>query len=160
MLDFDWIPPLRSPRKPRKAEPVDPRLRELYYEARRAMFKREYPGQEYFDKPMPDVRTTNGTTRYIEDVINNLGHHAERISNQGVFRNGMWTTGGGTNGSPDIHCIVNGRPWLIEIKNKDKMSKAQVKYADKMQRLGVLHSVIYVGGLDEFWDELNRILKL
>jgi len=132
------------------------------------MWKREYPASDYhgfyYDNKLPDVTTTNGTQRYIQDVLNNLGHFAERINTQGNYRDGKWHKSGSTNGSPDIHCMIKTSggvlPWKIEVKNKDTMSKAQLKYQDKMAKLGALHSVISVGELDEFWDELNRILGL
>lgn len=133
------------------------------------MFKREYPSAwaagEYYENQMPDITTTNGHQRYMEDVINNLGFHCETVNVMGVpvkQHDGTikWRRSGSTIGSPDLHCIVKGITWKIEVKNKDTMSKAQVKYREKMQRIGVLYSVIYVGGLDIFWDEYYRITKV
>lgn len=160
---LDFIPPLRSVRV-RKVKPVITskyNLKQLYYDARRVMFKREYPSSEYFDKPVPDVTTTNGTTRYIEDVINNYGHMAERINTQGNYYQGKWRKSGSTKGSPDIHCVVNKTPWKIEVKKgADDLSKAQLKYQSKMLALGLEHTVIYVGQLDKFWEEYWRMIKL
>lgn len=166
------LPPLRKVRGAKKAKPVPGKydLRQLYYDARRVMFEREYPAAwkagEYFDNKMPDITTTNGTTRYIEDVLNNMGHQAERVNTQGNYTKDGWRTSGSTKGSTDLHCNIKvpsqALPvsWKIEIKNQDSMSKAQLKYQAKMKAVGVLHSVVYVGGLDGFWDELNRILTL
>ena len=160
--DFrDDIPPIRQPRKA-KIKQVQPEtkhdLRKLYYQARQVMFTREYPGSEYFDNKMPDVSSTNGTTRYIEDVLNNLGHHAERVNTGGIWTPKGWRRSGSTKGSPDIHCIVNDTPWKIELKKgRDDLSKAQLKYRDKMNRIGVNHTVLYVGDLDLFWDEFYKI---
>lgn len=90
----DWlndIPPLRVPRKPKvKAVPVVYRhdIRKLYFDARRVMFEREYPtawaAGEYFDGKIPDITTTNGHQRYMEDIINFTGHHCERVNVMGV----------------------------------------------------------------------------
>lgn len=177
------LPPLRQPRKPRKAV-VQGRydLRKLYYDARRVMFEREYPtawkAGEYYDNKLPDVSTTNGTTRYIQDIINNMGHHCERVNTMGVpmFANGKpildifgkqkYRRSGSTNGSTDIHCEIKvpsqslPAGWKIEVKNKDKVLPGQEKYQAKMNRIGVLHSIVYVGDLDHFWDEYYRIISL
>ena len=71
-----------------------------------------------------------------------------------------WRRSGSTIGSPDLHAIVKNTTWKIEAKNKDSMRKAQIKYQDKMQRIGILHSIIRVGELDLFWDEYYRIMAL
>jgi len=183
--DFrDDIPALRAPRKAKVKVVTTSKydLKKLYYDARRVMFQRQYPEAwavgGYYDNAMPDINTTNGTTRYIEDVLNNLGHHSERVNSMGVpmFKNGKpvlddkgkqkYRRSGGTNGSTDIHNEIKipsqslPAGWKIEIKNKDKILKAQTKYAAKMERVGVLHSIVVVGNLDYFWDEYNRIMSL
>lgn len=133
------------------------------------MFKREYPAAwaagEYYENQMPDVTTTNGITRYIEDVVNNYGHHAERINTMGIpitiKGKVTWRRSGSTKGSADIHCIVCGRTWKIEVKKAaDILNPSQEKYRDKMLKIGVYHSVIKVGDTDSFWDEYYRIVKL
>ncbi len=179
------IPPLRQPPKPRKAKPVPGKydLKKLYYDARRVMFEREYPAAwkagEYFDKDFPDITTTNGHQTYIKDVLNNLGHNADRNNTVGIpmigkdgrpllDRNGKlrYRYGGATTGSTDmvndirIPSMPTAASWKIEVKNKDRMGKAQTKYQDKMQRVGVLHSVIRVGELDLFWDEYYKYMGL
>jgi len=172
MNDFFNLPPLRKPRvhKPKVVTVTKHDHKKLYYDARRVMFEREYPAAwkagEYFDGNIPDITTTNGTQRYIQDVINNLGHQAERINTTGIPTKDGWRRGGITKGSPDIHTNIKipsqALPvsWKIEVKNKDTMSKAQVKYQKKMATVGILHSVIRVGELDLFWDEYYRIMNL
>jgi len=174
MTDDLILPPLRSPRKHKpKVVPGKYDLRKLYLDARKVMFEREYPAglkdHGHFDNKMPAVMTTNGHTRYIEDVLNNLGHHAERVNTGGVpskVTKSGWRHSGSTNGSTDIHCEIKipSQPlpvgWKIEVKNKDTVLKAQLKYQAKMQRVGVLHSVIRVGELDLFWDEYYKIMAL
>lgn len=174
---IDWlhdIPPLRQPRKakPRKiATPGRYDLRKLYYDARRVMFEREYPAAwkagEYYDNKFPDVTTTNGTQKYIQDVLNNLGFQAERVNTGGIpmkDKSGQFKMrySGSTKGSTDLHCIVaGGRAWKIEIKKgADILSGAQEKYHDKVIAAGGLHSVVYVGELDFFWDEYYKIMAL
>lgn len=174
MNDFLNLPPLRKPRQVKAKRVIIPGkydLRKLYYDARKVMFEREYPAAfaqgEYYDNKFPDVQLTNGTQRYICDVLNWLGHFAERINTQGNFYQGKWRKSGSTKGSPDLHCQIRipsqALPvgWKIEIKKgSDSLNKAQLKYRSKMQQLGALHTVIHVGQLDLFWDELNRILIL
>lgn len=185
MNDFLNIPPLRKPRQPKKpVVKVQHKYdhRKLYYEARRKMFATQYPeayaAGEYYDNTYPKVSTTNGFTRYIEDVLNNLGHHAERVNTMGVpmYSGGKplldkhgkqrYRYSGSTKGSTDIHCEIRipsqSLPcgWKIEVKNKDTVLKAQEKYQAKMQRVGVLHTIIHNLDLDAFWDEYYRIIKL
>jgi len=178
MTDFLNLPPYRKPyvKKAKVVQgPTKYDHKKLYYDARRIMFERDNPvawdAGHYFDKDYPKISETNGFTRYIEDVINNLGHHAERVNTMGVpvkQKDGSikFRRSGSTKGSTDIHCEIKiptqALPvgWKIEVKNKDTVLKAQVKYAAKMQRVGVLHSIIRVGELDLFWDEYYRIMQL
>lgn len=159
------IPPLRSPRKakPKVIRTYRYDLKKLYYDARRVMFEREYSAAwkegEYYDNPFPAIETTNGFSRYIEDVLNNLGHHCERVNTTGIWTNKGWRRSGSTKGSTDLHCIVNTKPWQIEVKKgADDLNPAQVKYQSKMNRIGVAHTVLYVGELDKFWDEFNGMV--
>jgi len=146
-------------------------LRKLYYDARKVMYERKYPvvlaDGGYYDNDFPEINTTNGTQNYIQDVMNNLGHFAERINTQGVWTPDGWRRSGSTKGSPDVHCKIKipsqALPvaWVIEVKKgADTLSPAQQKYRDNMARIGSLHSVVYVGNLDWFWDEYYRIIKL
>lgn len=184
--EFLDLPPLRGPRKVKVKKVFTPGkydLKKLYYDARRVMFQREYPAAwaagEYYDTDYPDITSTNGHQNYIKNCLNWLGHNADRNNTMGVpmlddkgrpllDKDGKirYRYAASTTGSTDFFndVMVPGYPsafsWKIEVKNKDTMSKAQIKYQAKMQRVGVLHSVIRVGELDLFWDELNRILNL
>lgn len=171
--DFLNSIPVRAPRKPKikKVFTSKYNLKQLYYDSRRAMFQREYPAAwvigEYYDNDFPKIDTTNGTQNYIQDVLNNFGHHAERINTMGIpGKDGKWRRSGSTKGSSDLHCEIKIPSqvlpvgWKIEVKNKDTMLKAQVKYQKKMNRVGVLHTIIHVGNLDLFWDEYYRIINL
>lgn len=186
MNEFLNLPPLRQPRKPKPKQvftlcKYD--LKKLYYDARRVMFEREYPAAwaagEYYNSDYPDIATTNGHQNYIKNVLNYLGHNADRNNTMGVPMlddNGKpmldsagklrYRYSGTTNGSTDMFndIFVPGYPvafsWKIEVKNKDTMRKAQIKYKAKMERVKVLHSIIRVGELDLFWDEYYRIMSL
>jgi len=178
--NFDWIPALRSPRKAKvKRKPIAYRydMRTLYYDARKVMFQRDLPecwaAGLYHENEYPDISTTKGATRYIRDVINNLGHNADRVNTMGIpvkdERTGEinWRYSGSTVGSTDIHTEIvrpghdTPAPWKIEVKKgRDSLSKAQEKYRDKMLRIGAFHSTVYVEDLSFFWDEYYKIMAL
>lgn len=177
--EMDWLPEYRVPRKAKvKKQPIAYRydMKSLYYDARRVMFKRELPqawaAGLYHDNAYPAIDTTNGATRYIRDVINNLGHNADRVNTQGTpvkdERTGQinWRYSGSTKGSSDVHCeiVVPWQmvpvPWKIELKRgRDSLSKAQTKYQAKMLKIGAFHSVVYVEDLSFFWDEYYKIIN-
>lgn len=169
---LDDIPPIKRVYKPRKPKPVPGKydLRKLYYNARRRMFEMKYPeawkAGEYYDNKFPDLSTTNGTQNYIQDVLSNLGCQAERVNTGGIpmrDKSGQFKMrySGSTKGSADLHCVVNGKAWKIEIKKDyDKLSSVQEKYRSSVLAAGGQHSVIYVGQLDLFWEEYYRIIKL
>lgn len=158
---------------PRKAKKVKPKpqptrhdYKYRYDAARRVMFQREYPSAyatAYYGKKV-DISTTNGFQNYIQDVLNNLGHYCERVNTGGVAvkdkRTGQMSFrySGSTKGSSDLHAVLlGGRAWKIEIKkDRDTLSGSQEKYQSKQLAVGALHSVIYVGDVDMFWDELDR----
>lgn len=167
---FDKQP--RAKRKPKmKPMPTRHDLRKRYSEARKVWFARTYPAAwatgGYYEKTVPDTSTTNGTTNYICDVLNNLGHHAERVNTGGVPVRDPKTGemkfrySGSTNGSADVHATLLGpMPWKLEIKRgKDTLSHAQEKYRDKTLAVGGMHTELYVGDLDLFWDLLDEYLK-
>lgn len=188
MTDWEQLmnTPYRVPKEKKARKVLAPTrydLRKLYYDARRVMFQRQYKAAwdagEYYDNDFPNISTTRGHIRYIQDVLNYLGHNADQNKTTGtpmlnkdgtpqLDREGKikYRYSGSTNGATDIvnDIMVPGYPkafgWKIEVKNKDTMSSAQIKYQAKMQRVGVLHSVIRVGELDNFWDEYYRILSL
>lgn len=141
------------------------------------MYKRDLPklweAGFYYECKFPDITKTNGTMKYIRDVLNNFGHNADRNNTMGIpYRDKVtgetkWRKSGSTTGATDMFndIFVPGYPkafsWKIEVKKgNDDLNKAQTKYRDKMNRVGVLHSVIRVGELEFFWDEYYKILKL
>ena len=183
----DQIPDIRPARKAKVKPVTAPAVydhKALYLEAHRYWFERThkvpYNAGHYtgYKVSVPAVRTTNGFSKYIVNVINFYGHHAERVNTGGtpMFINGKpvlnkkgkpkFRRSGSTNGSTDIHCEIKipsmpvAAGWKIEVKNKDFMRDEQLDYGAKMKRVGVLHSVFRVGELDRFWDEYWRIIKL
>lgn len=116
--------------------------------------KMAIPGRAYSDK------TANGLTRCIMDYIRFTGGHAERIANMGrvIKRKGrsFYIPGAGRNGSADIHAIIDGKPWMIEVKmGRDRQSVAQVHYMADIIRSGGRY--IVVKSFEEFINQLNHV---
>jgi hypothetical protein len=96
-------------------------------------------------KPYKDT-TANGLTNAIEDFIKHIGGYANRISTTGTMRkiNGrmQWTKGNSNKGAADVRILFNGRSVDVEIKiGKDRMSEAQVKEQQRVERAGGLYFV-------------------
>jgi len=148
--------------------------RQRYCEAHRRnweiKFPQSYKDGHYFSPNMPDINSTNGLQRYIEDMMNWNGHHAERINTMGIpkaktagkynlfsgkveqVQVGIeWRRSGSTAGSADVHGHFNlpthsfGVPFKAEVKfKKDTMSKAQEKYKRRVTETGALHVIVHV----------------
>lgn len=114
-------------------------------------------------------KNANGLTRCIIDSINLTGGYAVRINNGGTFRKGKTIardcggvvktrdtfTFNGTRGVADIDAIHNGMPVKIEVKfGKDKMSDAQKKYQENIERSGGIYIVART--LESFWIEWEQ----
>jgi hypothetical protein len=159
-------------------------LKGLYYNAREYYYKNERPvifeAGHYFESNYPKITTTNGVQKYIKNVLNWLGHQAEKVNTMGVpmvdkygnpilGKNGKqkYRVGSSTTGSSDIPVtlmipgISISAVWKIEVKKgRDSLSTAQERYRDKTLRSGGLHSVIHVEDLSFFWDEYYKYMKL
>jgi len=96
--------------------------------------------------------SANSLTKSIHYYINATGNQAERIGNQGQYREGnkiqvgtgeiaytkqlpgKWTPGQGTKGTADISATINGKSVKIEVKQKDKQSDVQKKYQESIEK--------------------------
>ena len=134
--------------------------------------KKRYPSFPY---PVKDKysNTTNGLTKLVIDFIRANGYHAERVSNQGQYRDnskivtdvlgrkrkigsGTWTKGQGINGTADIHCIIKSKPVMIEIKfGSDRQSKAQKEYQKFIESSGGIYLVVKT--FEDFYNWFNSI---
>lgn len=106
-----------------------------------------------------DDRTANGLTKAIINYIRLMGGQAERIANMGrpidqrrtvtdvigrtrEIGSIKWIRGSGNNGTADISIVVEGRAIKCEVKiGKDRMSAAQIKYKEDIERAGGLYVV-------------------
>lgn len=134
--------------------------------------KKRHPSFPY---PVKDKysNTTNGLTKLVIDFIRANGYHAERVSNQGQYRDnskivtdvlgrkrkigsGTWTKGQGINGTADIHCIIKSKPVMIEIKfGSDRQSKAQKEYQKFIESSGGIYLVVKT--FEDFYNWFNSI---
>ena len=132
-------------------------LEDLYIKQTKA----NYPNFPDYAIPMEKFsdKTANELTKTICKFISYIGGQAERISNQGQYRDnsktvtdvlgrqrkigsGTWTKGQGTNGTADISAIYKGISFKIEVKiNKDKMSQAQYKYKESVEKAGAVYLI-------------------
>ena len=123
--------------------------------------KKNYPNFPEFAIPPEKFgdKTANELTKTICKFITYIGGQAERISNQGQYRDntkivtdvlgrkrkigsGQWTKGQGTNGTADISAIYKGISFKIEVKiGKDRMSQAQLRYQQEVEQAGAVYLI-------------------
>jgi hypothetical protein len=120
--------------------------------------------------------SANTLTASIEFYINATGNQAERISNQGQYREGKkiqvgtgeiaytkqlpgkWTPGQGTKGTADISATINGKSVKIEVKyGRDVQSDAQKQYQQKIE---TAKGIYYIArDFDTFVEWYNTIAE-
>lgn len=148
-------------------------LEELYLK----VTKQNYPNFPEFAIPPEKFsdKTANDLTKTICKFISYIGGQAERISNQGQYRDntkvvtdvlgrkrtigsGTWTKGQGTNGTADISAVYRGKSFKIEVKiGKDRMSQAQLRYKQEVERAGAFY--IIARNFDDFIDDFRELCK-
>jgi len=124
-------------------------LRQLYLqdvERRSPDFFQQSGGYSSKLAPRYSDATANGLTRAVIDWIRFHGGDAQRINTTGTARRMdgkmKWTPSGMRKGTADIHAIVSGRAVSIEVKiGRDKMSEAQHRERDRVERAGGLYYV-------------------
>ena len=135
--------------------------------------KKKYPNVPDHCIPQPKYtdRTSNWLTKCVKDFMNFSGGFAERTGNTGryikgnsyknVFGNeiqltkGKYIPGSGTNGTADIHGILNGKSLAVEIKiGKDRQSAAQKEYQKNFEAAGGVY--IIAKTFDQFYNELQE----
>ena len=148
--------------------------------------KNKYPSFPEFAIPPEKFSdtTANELTKTICKFITYIGGQAERISNQGQYRDnkkvvtdvlgrkrtigsGTWTKGQGTNGTADISSTIPiktksgaviGLSLKIEVKiGKDKMSEAQLKYKNDIEKVGGRYMI--AKDFDSFLIEFRELYK-
>lgn len=135
--------------------------------------KQRFPSFPYPVKDKYSDNTSNALTKLVIDFIRANEYHAERVSNQGQYRDnskivtdvlgrkrkigsGTWTKGQGINGTADIHCIIKSKPVMIEIKfGNDRQSKAQKEYQKFIEASGGTY--IIVKTFEDFYNWFNSL---
>jgi hypothetical protein len=120
--------------------------------------------------------SANSLTKSIIFYINATGNQAERIGNQGQYREGnkiqvgtgeiaytkqlpgKWTPGQGTKGTADISATINGKSVKIEVKyGRDVQSDAQKQYQQKIE---TAKGIYYIArDFDSFIEWYNTIAE-
>lgn len=123
-------------------ELTDTQAIKLLKDAVKARKQAQYPNVPEYAITIPkyEIRTANGLSRCIIDFINSQdGCHAERISNEGIFRkdaNGraFRATSSMQNGTADISATIHGRSVKIEVKiGTDRQSEEQKDYQKRIE---------------------------
>ena len=115
--------------------------------------RKKYPNIPDHARPRPKYtdKTANGLTRAIIDYLHFEGWQAERINTTGRYLDesktytdvlghtrkigsGKWIPTTGQRGSADISATIAGRSIKIEVKMKDKQSKAQKEYQRQIEQ--------------------------
>lgn len=105
----------------------------------------------------PKVETANGLTRFVIDMITWNGGYANRITSAGRVLGGKYIPSTTRKGTADIHAIINGQHWSIEIKiGKDKMSEHQNDERNRVMKAGGNYMI--VKDADSFCTALKIIL--
>jgi hypothetical protein len=134
--------------------------KEIYRKYYEVNFKKQYP-QAYASGHLPtpkypDTNKANGLTRFVIDIINWTGGYANRISSTGrvidtpikqpsgiILTGKKYIPGTTRKGTADIHAIIQGQHWSIEIKiGKDRMSEYQHVEQKRVQAAGGNYMIV------------------
>jgi hypothetical protein len=138
--------------------------------AKSSMNPKYLPSTEWSDN------SANSLTKSIIFYINATGNQAERIGNQGQYREGAkiqvgtgeieytkqlpgkWTKGQGTKGTADISATINGKSVKIEVKyGKDIQSEVQKQYQNKIETAGGIYYI--ARDFDTFVEWYNTLTQ-
>jgi hypothetical protein len=141
--------------------------------------KAKYPSMNpnYLPSTEWSDNSANSLTKSIIFYINATGNQAERIGNQGQYREGnkiqvgtgeiaytkqlpgKWTPGQGTKGTADISATINGKSVKIEVKYKrDVQSDAQKQYQEKIESAkGIYYIARDFDTFVEWYDKINQL---
>lgn len=125
-------------------------------------YQRTYPSVTaagLIPKPkFPDTKKANGLTRFVIDMINWSGGYANRISSAGRMVGGRYIPGTTRKGTADIHAIIKGQHFSIEIKvGRDRMSEWQEEERERVRNAGGNYMI--VADPDSFCTALEYIIN-
>jgi hypothetical protein len=138
------------------------RWRDEYARLRDRHYARTYPSVAaagLIPKPtFPDTNKANGLTKFVIDMINWSGGYANRISSSGRVVNGKYIPGATRKGTADIHAIIKGMHFSIEIKvGRDRMSNWQEAERERVRNAG--GNYLIVADPDSFCTALEYIIS-
>jgi len=124
----------------------------------------------------PDIKTTNGITKFIIDYTKWHGALSERVgvtgrvikekdiitaTGQKIIGKSVQVKSSGKKGSSDTHITFNGYSLKVEVKNRytnDTMKKEQKEYRDTAKQAGALHFIARdVESFIEWWDKVMTL---
>lgn len=131
----------------------------------------EMSGGDKMRVTVPDTKTTNGLTNFIQKFITYSGGYANRINVAGrmigkivktesgaVFDDRRMIKSSTKKGTADLMCGWQGLLISLEIKNKytrDRASDSQDKEQNRIQRAGGIYArITCVEDFFIFWDRL------
>lgn len=135
--------------------------KQRYTEAYDEYQHREFPAasKDFGTLPpkYPDVRTSNGLTRFICDFIKFKGFRATRVNTQGrmvecttreesgaVFMDKKWITSSTRKGTADVSSTILGRTVMFEVKVGDDQPRVnQLKEASRERKAGGVYEFVY-----------------
>jgi hypothetical protein len=146
----------------KKQQPPSQEWRDLYARLYVKHYEKTYPSvasDGLIPKPkFPDTKKANGLTRFVIDMINWSGGYANRISSAGRVVNGKYIPGTTRKGTADIHAIIKGHHFSIEIKvGRDRMSEWQEAERERVRNAG--GNYIIVADPDSFCTALQYIIS-
>jgi hypothetical protein len=146
----------------KKQEAPSQAWRDVYTRLYVKHYEKTYPSvaaNGLIPKPKyPDTKKANGLTRFVIDIINWSGGYANRISSAGRVVNGRYIPGTTRKGTADIHAIIKGHHFSIEIKvGKDRMSEWQEQERERVRNAG--GNYLIVADPDSFCTALQYIIS-
>lgn len=162
--NFDWLPPLRAPRKPKVRRVIDDSWKPRYEAAYRKNFRERNPqafkDHGYIDTTFPDVSKSNGLTLAVIKFLLWEGHRATRVSSVGrmIGKPGKQRFIPGTTrkGAADCSSTINARSVMWEIKvGNDQPSEYQLREQALERKAG--GEYFFTHTMIEFFEQYDSL---
>lgn len=123
---------------------------------------RKYPSVKatYLLKSKYSDENTNALTACVIAYFTLKNGWATRIQSQGQFREDLkkWTPGTTKPGTADVHAVLEGQHFSVEIKHKtDRQSDAQREVQAAVEKAGGYYLIART--FEGFFNDLNAILS-
>jgi hypothetical protein len=150
--------------------------KERYNDAHLEWFKKRYPAaykNELYTPPvMPKIKTANGLTRYIVNILFWLPHtNGTRVASTGRLIDAQEKQQSGTiltvkkfipgttrKGTADVTATIKGRSVKWEVKiGKDRPSEFQLREQEMEQQAGGYYFFVHTP--EEFWQQYDEVIN-